>query len=109
MTTLASRGARVFYFRGIHHVGLNREVGMPDPRIVWPAVTGGYLIAFGVFEAAAIKHGTGEGKPSGTYTAWWRRILGLEPERWWRPVGVVGFLGFFAWLIPHILLGIWNA
>lgn len=83
-----------------------------DPNIIWPSVTGGFLIAFGVFEGIAIKNGrknASEGKPSGTYTAWWRRILGLEPRRWWRPMGIVGFLGFFTWFVPHILLGIWNA
>lgn len=83
-----------------------------DGNVIWPIVTGSFLAAFGVFEAIAIKNGTKDhaaGKPSGTYTAWWRRILGLEPVKWWRPLGLAGFLGFFSWFVPHIVFGIWNA
>jgi len=83
-----------------------------NPDIIWPVVTGGFLAAFGVFETIAIRNSTKDhtaGKPSGTYTAWWRRILGLDPVRWWRPLGIVGFASFMIWFFGHILFGIWNA
>ncbi|WP_157360595.1 hypothetical protein [Amycolatopsis thermoflava] len=83
-----------------------------NPNIIWPVVTGGFLVAFGVFEALAIRNGDRDraaGKPSGTYTAWIRRTLGLDPARWWRPIGIAGFASFMVWFFGHILFGIWNA
>lgn len=68
-------------------------------NLVW----GGLLGALVAAELVGLR-----GAPHRTLTQWLRRILGIEPRRWWRPVGIAGFLAFFAWFLPHIIFGIWG-
>lgn len=31
-----------------------------------------------------------------------RALLGVEPRRWWRPIGVIAAVGFLAWFAVHL-------
>lgn len=69
--------------------------------ITWGAWAAGTLVSFGIIEAAALIHHHPDRTLSDRLRAW----LGIDPRRRWVSLGVAAFLGFFAWFIPHILLG----
>lgn len=57
------------------------------------------IIAFAMLDLALAK---GTPKAEGTLTATLRRWLGIQPKRWWRPIGMVIAGGFSVWFFGHI-------
>jgi hypothetical protein len=76
-----------------------------DARTRWTVLTGLFATGLLILEAHALREPLSDEKPSGTYTAWWRWLLGLQPARKRRWVAGTLFAAFWAWFVGHCLFG----
>lgn len=67
--------------------------------IAWAAVA--FLSFLGLEIAALVTRG-----PGSTLSAHLRRWLGIDPHRPWAIAGAAVFTGFLAWLVVHIVFGL---
>ena len=64
---------------------------------IWALVV---LLSFGALEAWAIIGGRKEPK---TLTEIVRRVMGVEPRKWWRGIASALLVGILAWLALHFI------
>jgi len=70
-------------------------------RTYWSGLTLGMAAAFIAREVPEIAKATPE--EVGTYSVWWRRMLGLEPWHWRCLILAPAFGLFWTWFQIHIL------
>lgn len=69
---------------------------------VWGIWVTFVVLSFGALETWAIVGGKQEPK---TLTEVLRRLLGVEPRKWWRGVASAGLLAVLSWLALHLIWG----
>lgn len=71
-------------------------------RTYWASLTSAFAVAFIARETPEVAHP----KPGelGTYSVWWRWLLGLEPKHWRRFILAPIFVLFWEWFVCHIVL-----
>lgn len=72
----------------------------PGPDTEWASWALLTALLFTLLEGAALRSGSHER----TLSATTRRWLGIQPVRWYRPVGSALFFGVLAWIGVHIVV-----
>ncbi|RSM73466.1 hypothetical protein DMH04_41380 [Kibdelosporangium aridum] len=77
-----------------------------DARTRWTVLTSAFATGLVVLEAHALREPLTDEKPSATYSAWWRWLLGLQPvhKRRWIAAGL--FAAFWAWFVAHVVFSV---
>lgn len=76
-----------------------------DARTRWTVLTVSFATGLIILEADALREPLTPDKPSDAYTAWWRWLIGKEPEHARRRWAVPLFTAFWAWFVGHIIFG----
>lgn len=64
-----------------------------------------YWVVFGVAFVVGELFLLGNEGPNGMLTAKLKQILGIDPSRWWRFLGIPILATFCVWLFGHLVFG----